>query len=509
MIGGRYNAGVQGAPIPTAGIPMIDPLKPSARGGPLSPRPSPFEILAVRTPVARIVLLVVLLLLVIGGMVGLNQWAKQPEAKQISPDVPVSIEVPHEAPTGIPPLDMSIAERLTDNGPEARKRWPTEAIHYLLLVAANTPAVFSYDKNLLPITPGSAKEIEKDSRPWRFKFVRFRGEIEYLEQVPDESSDGAGSKDLVWRGRVRCDKGDPPLRVVFVTVTAPMWADTNENTPRPETKLIEKGWIRGRGIFVQNYTDERGGDVPALLVVATGIERDYEAVPVHSLKDVPFDIIQDNPTIAATDDGRAILMKEYPTPLFRLVAYAEPRAGAPGASKRAEEGLKAERLATQKSWEQLVGMPNASRGKYFGGLGVIIDSPMHYGPETITPNDAGVDECSNGWILTDEHKLLQYVAPAEVDELPKGTRVHWEGFFYKTKLYPARDGSERLAPMFVATVVEKVVPAQVNHLFPVIVAGSIVLGMMFLAFLVLREDRTKANYRRIRQQKIAADHAPE
>jgi hypothetical protein len=480
---------------------MIDPSKHPRPGG-----PGPFQILAIRTPMAKIVVLVVLLFLVIGGMISLTQYARTPAAREVATDVFAVEAAPPDVPTGVPALDMAIAENLTDYGGEARRRWPHEAIHYLLLETANTPAVLYYEKNLLPLTRGSAAEIDKDSRPWRFKYVRFRGEVEYLEEEPYETVGGAPSpsQGFVWRGRVRVDDGDPPLRVVFVCVTPPMWADTNENNPRPEAKIIEDGWVRGRGILVQNYIDAPGGDVPALLVVATEIERDFEAVPVNSFEDIPFDLIRDNPSMTGSEDGRAILAKEYPRPLYRLVAYAEARAGGPGAAKRAAEGLKPERVATGKAWEALVGNPEAARGKYFGGRGIIVVSPEHYVPETITPNDAGVEECLNGWILTDEEKLMQFVAPIPLDgQWEMRTRVRWEGFFYKTKLYASRDGSERLAPVFVLTVLEEVTYEKGGNLFPVIVAGSLVLGLMVLAWLVLREDNAKESYRLIRRKKAA------
>ncbi|MCK6461885.1 MAG: hypothetical protein L6Q95_18550, partial [Planctomycetes bacterium] len=436
---------------------MIDPSKLPRPGGPL-PR-NPFQFVSVRTPMTKIVVLVVLLFLVIGGMIGLTQYAATPEAKKALSDTYAVQAPPRDIPTGVPSLDMKIAEQLTDYGEDARRRWPHEAIRYLILEAANTPAVFAYEKNLLPLTRGSAAEIDKDSRPWRFKYVRFRGEIEYLREEPYDAVSGAPAPDqgLVWKGRVRLDDGDPPLRVVFVGVTPPMWADTNENVPRPEARLIEDGWVRGRGILVQNFIDVTGGDVPALLVVATEIERDFETVPVKSLADVPFDIIRDNPSMGTSDDGRAILAKEYPRPLYRLVAYAEQRSGAPGAEKRAAEGLKPERIATPRAWEALVGNPEAARGKYFGGLGIVVVSPEHYGPDTITPNDAGVEECLNGWILTDEEKLMQFIAPIPLEgEWDVRTRVRWEGFFYKTKLYWSRDGVERFAPVFVLTSLERV-----------------------------------------------------
>jgi hypothetical protein len=407
---------------------------------------------------------------------------------------------------------MTIADHLTDYGEDARRRWPREAIHYLLLEAANTPAVFSYEMNLLPLTRGSAAEIDKDSRPWRFKYVRFRGELEYLREEPYDAvgEASAAAPGPVWRGRVRLDDGDPPLRAVFVCVTPPIWADTNENNPRPEATLIKDGWVRGRGILVQNYIDVPGGDVPALLVVATEIERDFEVVPVTSFDDIPFDIILDNPSMSSTEDGRAILAKEYPRPLFRLVAWAEGLSGGPGAPKRAEAGLKPERIPPGKPWEALVGNPKAYRGKYFGGMGIVVVSPQHYLPETVTPNDAGVEEYLNGWILTDEQKLMQFVAPISLDgEWDVRTRVRWEGFFYKTKLYPSRDGSERMAPVFVLTVLEKVVARGASHLFPLIIAGSIVLGLLLLAYLVLREDSTKESYRLMRRRKVAAGRPAE
>jgi len=488
---------------------MIDPSKLSPRGGsgPFKMPTNPLGVLAVKSPMARIVVLVVLFVLVLAGMVGFGIYAKTPEAKQVTADVPAMEVKRVELPTGVPALDMEIAKNLTDYGMEARRRWPDEAIRYLLLEAGNTPAVYAYAKNLLPLTPGSAAEIEKDSRPWRFKYVRFRGKLEYMRQEDYAAVYGppAPPQDLVWRGRVLLDGGDPPLRVVFVSVAMPGWADTNE--AHPEFKLIEDGWVRGRGILVQNYIDVPGGGVPALLVVATAIERDYETLPVKSLADVPFDIIKDNPKIATQEDGREILAKEYPRPLYRLVAYAEGRAGAPGAALRAKEGLKPERISTAKEWEDLVGKPEDSRGKYFGGLGVVVVSPLRYVPETITPNDAGVEECLNGWIYTDQRKLFQFVAPGSLEGLPKGTRIRWEGYFYKTKLYAAQNGTERLAPMFVLTVLNEVKPPKMSQLFPALLAGGFLLGMALLAYIVLREDRTKETYRRLRQRRLAADRA--
>jgi hypothetical protein len=434
-------------------------------------------------------------------------------AQEIAP----AVEVKREVISGVPALDMKIAEDLTDHGTEARRRWPEEAVHYLLLATANTPAVYAYSMNLLPLTPGSAAEIEKDSRPWRFKYVRFRGELEYLreedyEAVYDAPAPASG---LIWRGRVRVADGPPALRVVFVTGTGPVWFDTNDQAPVPEMKLIEDGWVRGRGILVENYIDtSEGEDVPAMLVVATQIERDFAPVPAESLADLPraardgqapFDIIRDDPAIASTEEGgRAILAKEYPQPLYRLVKYAEQKVGGAGAQEKPEA------IATREAWEKLVGQPAKFRGRYYGGLGALADTPLRYVPETITPNDAGVEECLNGWIVTDQQKLMQFIAPASLDfDGQTRTRVRWAGYFYKTKLYPARDGQDRLAPVFVLTVLEEVKPPKSNTSMHLVLAGGVVAGMLLLAYLVLREDKTKETYRRLRQRRVAIERPAE
>ncbi len=487
---------------------MTDPSNSSPWGN--SPRPvNPLGFLAVRDPKVRIVVLLVVLVVVIGGMVSLNRYARTPEAKGVT-DLSPAMEVKREVVSGVPALDMEVAKELTDYGAEARRRWPQEAINYLLLEASNTPAVYAYAKNLLPLTPGSAAEIEKDSRPWRFKFVRFRGELEYLREEDSREVYGTSGPEsgLVWRGRVRVADGPPPLRVVFVTTTGPAWFDSNEPVPLPEMKLIEDGWVRGRGILVENYIDTSGGDdVPALLVVATQVERDFAPVKVESLEDIPFRIIRDDPAIASTEEGgRAILAKEYPRPLYRLVKYAEGRAGAAGAGKRAEDKLKPEALSTRQAWEELVGQASKFRGRYYGGLGALADTPLRYVAETITPNDADIEECLNGWIVTDQQKLMQFIAPASLDfDWHTRTRVRWEGFFYKTKLYPARDGQDRLAPVFVLTVLEEVKPPKPNTTVHLVLAGGFVVGMLLLAYLVLREDRTKQSYRRFRQRRVAAE----
>jgi hypothetical protein len=465
-----------------------------------------FGSLMVRDPRARVFVLVGLLLLMLAIMFGLRQYASTGEAKQVSRDVPAP-EVPGVVFTGVPVFDMEIANRIADDGPDSRRRWPSEAAHYLLLEAANTPAVHGYRKNLLPLTPGSAAEIDKDSRPWRFKYVRFRGEIEYMREEDYEAVYGPPSppQGLVRRGRVRVAEGDGSVRVVFVTLAMPTWIDRNE--PTPEVKLIQDGWVRGRGILVGNYVDTTGGEeVPALLVVATDVERDYETVPVDSMKDIPFDVIEDDPADAVDQAGRDTLAKEYPRPLYRLLKLAEGRAGGPGAARRAEEKLVPQAISTREQWEEIVGQAAKYRGRYYGGFGAMADSPLRYGPETITPNDAGVEECLNGWIVTDQQKLFQFLAPAALDrDWLARTRIRWEGYFYKTKLYHARDGTERYAPVFVLTVLEEVKLPRPGRLVPILLAGGFILGIAIMIFLIVREDRTKESYRRLRRRRVAAE----
>src|SRR5262245_59193950 len=199
---------------------MTDPSE-LPRGG-MPPRlMNPLGLVAIRDPRMRIAVLVVLLLLVIFGMVFLGQFSKRAPERDDS-GAP-SIAVAPLAFEGVPALDMAIADQLTDYGPEAQKRWPGNALYYLLLGTANTPSVFAYTKNLVPLTAGSAAEIAKDSRPWRFKYVRFRGEVE--GQIEDEEYEAVYGTPApvgrVYRGRVRIADGDPPVRVLFLSAHAP------------------------------------------------------------------------------------------------------------------------------------------------------------------------------------------------------------------------------------------------------------------------------------------------
>ena len=104
----------------------------------------------------------------------------------------------------MPIFDPAMGHRITDEGPDARRRWEDEAIPYLLIEARSTPAVTAYSRALFPLNPGSAAEIDKNSRPWRLKYVRFRGPLEYIREEEYEST---------YRG------SDPPLGRIGMTET--------------------------------------------------------------------------------------------------------------------------------------------------------------------------------------------------------------------------------------------------------------------------------------------------
>jgi len=245
-----------------------------------------------------------------------------------------------------------------------------------------------------------------------------------------------------------------------VTPIVPMWTDPDDVAAQPE--LIEDGWVRGRGILVKNYLDGSSGDeVPSVLVVATDIQRDYEVKPVESLADVPFNIIRDDPSRTGEPGYRNLLARLFPRPLFRLVEWASRFAGAEHADARRKAGLEPRSFDDPAVYPKLLDAPAAFRAEYFGGLGVLALTPQVSGPENTPPNDAGVQEYLHGWILTDSQRLVWFVAPAGLADrawAPRD-RILWEGYFYKWRSYPSRDGQDRLAPVFVLTRLE-VVPAR-------------------------------------------------
>ena len=488
---------------------MFEEFKKAQRGGSTPGFGGGLRIplLHIRDPKARIGCLVLALFVIVGAMVGLHNFAQRPESDRIveePPTVPVTDFA--EEFSGVPSLDMAKAEGIADREPESRRRWPRDVMPYLLFEAANTPAIHAYHKNHFPLTADSAAEIAKDSAPWRFKFVRFRGDLEAIQEQDYEETYGPSEYEIgrVHRGRVRTEDG---VDIGFVTPTIPMWKDPNSPEPVPELRMLADGYVRGGCILVQNFVDEDCAET--LLVVATELTRDYRTATVASLDDVPFDLIEDDPgKLAGTSRGRAVLAKDYPRALYRLVRYAEERAGPEGAEKRKAEGLKPRSVATDKEWNAILGEPAKHRGQYFGGLGAIAMEPLLLGPESIEANDAGIDECVAGWILTDERKVIQFVAPASLGaDWKRKDRIRWEGYFYKTKLYPTRAGTDNLTHLFVLTVLETVPLPEPDYALQFTIAGAFALGIIALFVLVLREDKTKDSYRalqRKRRQEAAA-----
>ncbi|MEM8884645.1 MAG: hypothetical protein AAGD14_11290 [Planctomycetota bacterium] len=472
--------------------------------------------LKVRDPKARIAVLVGLLVMLLLASVFLDSYASSPAAKQTDRDVP-SVQIGTDVAakiTGVPALDMSKAERLSDQGPDAKKRFPLDAASYLLYESAYTAMVWANDRNLLPLTPASAAEIRNDSRPWRFRYVTFRGQLVATNEDNFEEAYGTHEQDeigQVHRGRVLVEGGDqmdPPLYVTFLgDVNGRILSDTDPNVVDAKTEAITEGWVRVRGIFVKNYTDadENGRDIPSMLVVATSVVRDYETKPVESLEDIPFEIIVDNPAIADTQRGRDILSRLFPKPLYRLIAFANERAGEEGRALREKEELTPRAIddLDEGTYEKVIGQPGAFRGTYFGGLGSIALEGYFLGPSDIETNDAGVSNVFEGWIATDREKLVRFMAPERLmnRRWPENTRIRWAGFYYKSLGYPARNGTRRLAPMVVLTELEEIRPEPRDLGGELWIGIGFLVGLALLFWIVVREDRTKRDFRASRRGK--------
>ncbi|MHC4931645.1 MAG: hypothetical protein ACYTGV_05570 [Planctomycetota bacterium] len=489
---------------------MFDDLKKQQRGG-LPPKgsgvrsPADLALLRVGNPKFRILLLVGLLVLLVAIVIALKGYAKTPHAKRVTEDVP-SIEMAGEAalPDGVPTLDLGYLDKIVDATPEEAGRWDEEAIAYLLTEAKSTPAVHAYSRRLMPITRGSAAQIEKDPKVWRFQFVSFRGRIEFMrEEDYGDAFGGDESIGQVHYGRIRLDEQEPPLRVYFVTPNLPAYKDQNEAEPIPEIKIIRDGWVRGRGIFVKKFNDvgPDGEFLPTLLVVVTKLQRDFDPVEVTNLEQIPFGIIDDDPSVLSTTRrGMNVMFKTYPRPLFRLVKYVEARAGEEGKALREKEALEQLSIDEPEDYEEVIAQPARFRVKYFAGLGATAMDTLYVGPEEMSDddvNDAGVSEYVTGWVVTDRDRLFKFAAPASVGrDLAMKTRVRFEGYFYKTQGYYARDGSWRMVPFFVLTVLEEVKPTPRDHTFQIGIAIGFIVGICLLIFIIVREDKTKESYRR-------------
>jgi hypothetical protein len=469
------------------------------RGG----RPLHIPGMTVADPKKRIIVLVGLfvMLLAIAGM--LKGYASRPEAQELQSEAPPSKQIPgDERFSGIPTLDRRYVDEIRDGTPEEQGEWDEKAIAYLLAEARSTPAVLAYRRRLLPITAESGAEARKDPKPWRLQFVRFRGKLEYMEEG-DYADLSRGGDDTIGRvhvGRILVADGEPPVRVKFVTPTLPLVPDEPDGD--------DLGWMRGRGIFVKNYLDvgPDGEEVPAMLVIATRIGRDYETRPVTSLEEIPFDQIKDDPSLLADEETKRTFMEWYPQPLFRLLAWATPRAAAKGAELRAREKLAPTAFEKKAAWEDLFAHPEKHRGEYVGGLGAMAMEPLFKAEiEDDKVNDAGVESYLTGWLVTDNEHLVQFVAPPSLHVgLKRRDRIRFEGFFYKIQGYYARDGTQRMAPFLVLTVLEEVPVTPPDTRLELFIAAGFVIGIAVLVFIIVREDKTKQDYRRTRRRQKAA-----
>ena len=228
--------------------------KKQQRGGP--PRLIPGTTVA--DPKRRIIILLGLLVL-LGFMAAmLKGYSGQPESREIqTPGQPAPPMGEDPRFTGVPTLDRRFLEKIKDATAKEREAWNEDVVTYLLREARGTPAVSAYRRKLLPINAESGPEIAKNTKPWRFQFVRFRGELESMATGDYEELTKGGASDIgeVHIGRVRVTMGDNPIRVKFVTPGMPTWIDYNTPSTKTEVQLIKDGWVRGRGIFIKNYLD--------------------------------------------------------------------------------------------------------------------------------------------------------------------------------------------------------------------------------------------------------------
>lgn len=462
-----------------------------------------------RSPRGRLYALAGMFVLLVIALSMLKGWSTTAEAEKKTEEP--SIEIGTDLKTrirGVPALDQTIAERIVDLGPEARARWPHEAASYLLYETQYTPAVRGYARNLLPITSGSAEQIALDSRQWRFKYVSFRGKLESVREENYDDTYGpseVGKIGQVKRGRVLIP-GDPPVHVTFVTDSLMDFQDRNQI--RPEIVAIEDGWVRVRGVFVKNFRDRDPGgtETSTLLIVATQVARDFERVEVNSLEDIDFDTIVDDPSLGNTADGRDILHMNFPRPMFRLLKYAEARAGAYGRALREKENLKPAEIDTPGMYEDVIGNPGKYRGKYFGGLGVIAQMGFTYGATDTRANDAGVEGYAEGYLGTDRERAIRVLIPEPLTgrTWKRNTRIRWAGYFYKSLGYPARNGTRRLAPFLILTELVEILPPKRNVKGEIYVALGALGGLGLLVWFILRDDKTSKEFRRRRPRKIEA-----
>ena len=467
-----------------------------------------FSTLKVKDPKARIIVMVGLLVMLGFATLMLKGWAASSDTNRTIADEPTVAIGSDLMPriTSTPTFDPAIGERITDRGPEARRRWPEEAAGYLLHEVQYSPTARHYARNLLPLVSGSYAQIREDSRNWRLRYFTVRGKLESVEEQNYEDTYGKtsfGEIGQVKRGRILVP-GEEPFHVTFITDSLMGHADKNEL--RPEVKVIEDGWVRIRGIVVKNFIDatKDGEEVPSVLMVATQVQRDYEIKSIEKFEDIDFEIILDDPSLGGTDDGKQILSKLFPRPMFQLLKYAEPRAGEQGQALREKEQLTPGEIDAPDVFEAVIGDPAKYRGQYFGGKGIIVREGYSYGISEVEPNDAGVEEYFEGWIATDRHRMISFVAPGPLmhRSWKKNTRIRWGGYFYKSLGYSSATG-RRLAPVFVLTELEQLELPKRDVKGELYAAFGALAGVILLVWIIVRDDKTKKEFRRRRSGRKA------
>lgn len=468
-------------------------------------------LLRIRNPKIQVIVLLLMLVMVGGVMFWLHTVMQPgPEAPgRHSPTTPMEQAAGPDL-TGVPVLDPALADKIADSGPDARRRIERDALDYLLLEVRTTPAVAAYERDLFPLVPGSGEQIEKDSRPWRFKYFEFRGELEYFREEDYDTVYRGGEKSeagLVRRGRVRIVEGGKAIHAVFLTPFLPMTQAPDYVVGQPRVPVpIESGWVRARGIFVKNYVDTGadGVEVPGFFFVVTQLYQDYETLPVTTLEAIPFQEIEDDPSLAGDPSTHNLLFNIYPRLHFRLLKYAERRAGEAGASLRAEEKLVPADFTPRQRFEEALHQPARFRAKYVGGFGALVGSILEEGWDPRTANDAGVEEYLSGMIITDGEMLLRFTAPISlVGRAHSNDRVYYEGYFYKTWGYYARNGTEQLVPWLVLTDLRSIPPVKRDTRYDVVIAGAVVVVLGVFLWIVVREDKTKQSFRAERRKRQA------
>jgi len=489
---------------------MTTPRKDPFAGGPLRLQRG-LSVLATLGPKGRIFVLCLFFVVLLGIWFGLRNYAENWEKGRDADHPPTKVLGPAGFPfeiEGVPTLDPSQAAAIRDATPEEQRKASDEALAYVMLETLQAPAVAAFDTNLMPLVPGLAEQIRQDPAPHRFKFYRFRGKLESIEEKFEQGEGANRAMAHYHRGTILVDPGDPPLRITFFTPFPPRHQDEQLPVVSPPMELITDGFVRGRGIFLQRYLDldPASRETPTLLIVATLLERDYEARPVETLADVGLDAIRDDKSLWGSPD-EPLLRRPYTLSLLRFVKYAEPRAGEAGRARREAEKLVPEGFDSPEGYDALTRDPREHRAKYYAGLGALIDTPFVQdldGDVRVEANDAGVERYATGLIYTDNRFIVSYAAPASIVKgLRKGARIRYEGYFYKNRLYPSKSGAYQLVPWLVLTELREILPEPPNVIGQLVFAGAFVFVIGAVIFWVVREDRTKEDFRARRRRRIA------